>query len=76
MTKEFWLKVGDRVSHINDSSLIGTVTEIDENLIDFYGTTTCKVLWDDDGGEDIRWTNRLALLEDSFFDTIDDIRDY
>ncbi len=61
--EDFWLKKGDRVVHIKDHSWIGTVTEIDSNLIEPYGVTTCKVLWED-GGKDIVWTNKLNLLSE------------
>ncbi len=43
---DFWLKVGDRVNHVKDSGATGIVAAIDENLIEAYGVTTCRVLWD------------------------------
>jgi hypothetical protein len=60
--EDFWLRVGDRVSHIKDSTWIGTVTEIDDNLIP-SGVTTCRVEWEGDYESDIRWTNKLVKLE-------------
>lgn len=62
LVNDFWLRIRDRVVHARDSTWIGTVTEIDENLIP-SGVTTCRVLWDE-GDEDVRWTNRLYKLEE------------
>ena len=65
-TVTFWLQVGDRVEHVGDIGLPGTVTHIDSNLIELgYGVTTCCVVWDDGDGEyeDVQWTNKLVLVE-------------
>lgn len=55
------LKKSDRVVHIKDNSLFGTVVEVDNNLRDI---TTCKVIWDDDKEQepDIQWTNKLIKI--------------
>ena len=62
--QDFWLQIGDRVEHVKDSSWVGTITQIDANLIATYGVTTCRVQFDDSppGKTDIFWTNRLRKL--------------
>lgn len=67
MRKSYFLQPGDHVRHVKDSSWVGRIKTIDWNLIDAgYGSTTCRVIWDDDGSEDIQWTTRLQKLEDEF----------
>ena len=46
---EFWLQPGDRVEHIKDSGIKGTIIKIDFDSYPFYeyGVTTCEVQWDD-----------------------------
>jgi len=58
----FHLQVGDKVTHIKDSSWTGTITHIDENLIESHGVTTCNVKWDDTEELDIQWSNKLVLV--------------
>ena len=54
------VKVGDRVSHIGDGVVLGTVTHVDTNL---KHITTCNVIWDDQPDEvDIQWTNKLLVV--------------
>ena len=61
----FWLKLHDRVEHVGDIGIAGTVVHIDENLIESHGITTCSVRWDDaeDDFIDIQWTDKLQLVE-------------
>ena len=58
----FWLQVGDRVTHIKDAGSSGTVTHIDDNLIEGYSVTTCLVVWDGCDEPDIQWTNKLEKI--------------
>jgi len=62
---DFWLKRYDRVEHVGDAGIAGTVVHIDENLIESHGITTCSVRWDDaeDDFIDIQWTDKLQLVE-------------
>ena len=59
----YGVKVGDRVQHVKDIGIMGTVLHIDDNLI---GVTTCEILWDDsiDGATDIQWTNKLVVVSE------------
>ena len=43
----FHIKVGDRVEHLREPGVLGTVTKVDKNLIKEYGITTVNILWDD-----------------------------
>jgi hypothetical protein len=56
----YGLDIGDRVCHVKDDTLIGVITEIDDNLPDI---TTCRVLWAGETETDIQWTNKLVLVE-------------
>jgi hypothetical protein len=61
--KDFHLQVEDRVVHVKDASWIGTIKEIDWNLIPEFGVTTCRVEFDDNPGvTDVQWTNKLSRL--------------
>lgn len=44
----FWLQPGDRVELIREPGE--------------YGTTTCKVLWDDETEIDVQWDNKLTKV--------------
>lgn len=66
------LKAGDRVAHIKEPHLPGTVVSIDLDCypLEVYGVTTCRVFWDDEEGyqseddADIQWTNKLVKVEE------------
>ena len=56
----FKFKIGDRVEHVKEPGIEGTIVQIDPYEDD---VTTCRVIWDDgDGYEDIQWTNKLFLI--------------
>lgn len=71
MDNDFWLQKGDRVCHIKEPEISGTILEIDLDCYPLheYGVTTARVRWDDDEGEyplseyDIQWTNKLMKIE-------------
>lgn len=51
-------KVGDRVRHYRDDSLVGTIVIVEHNKL------SCMVLWDDYLGTDLdfQWSNKLITL--------------
>ena len=51
-------KVGDRVRHYRDGSLVGTIAIIENNRL------SCMVLWDHmlGHGLDFQWSNKLIPL--------------
>ncbi len=67
MSDQFWLQKGDRVEHVKEVGYPGTIKEIDLDCHPLfeYGVTTCIVTWDD-GGEDIKWTNKLYKIDICF----------
>lgn len=60
----FLFRVGDRVEHVKDPGVGGTIIEVDINLIEAgWGVTTVRVSWDDgDPDGDIIWTNKLVHI--------------
>ena len=51
-------KVGDRVYHYRDDSLVGTILIVEENML------SCMVEWDHmlGHGLDFQWSNKLRIL--------------
>ena len=51
-------KVGDRVHHYRDDSLVGTIIIVEDNKL------SCMVEWDDYLGMDLdfQWSNKLIPL--------------
>lgn len=51
-------KVGDRVCHYRDDSLMGTIVIVEENML------SCMVEWDHmlGCGLDFQWSNKLIML--------------
>ena len=60
----FPFRVGDRVEHVKDVGIGGTITEVDMNLIEAGGGgTTVRVVWDDgEPSGDVTWTNKLVHI--------------
>lgn len=52
------LKIGDRVTHVKDHSLLGTIRVVEENLL------SVMVEWDDVPGEpySFHWSNKIAHI--------------
>lgn len=58
---------GDRVTHIKEGDVLGTVVSVDDEnnyFFENYGVTTCKVVWDDCPNiQDVQWTSKLLKVE-------------
>ena len=63
MTIEPRPAVGDRVCHLRDSKIIGTVMAVPDK-INPYLVVPCTIQWDDyaDGALDVQFSDRLVIL--------------
>lgn len=51
--------VGDKVSHVKDNSLTGTIIHVEENKL------SVMVLWDGDKEPDFQWSNKVVKREEN-----------